>query len=151
MKTSNDFGDQTYWNRPSNGRKRNLMSKYASYKPKPKAESKVKAVKTHSSRSPSPTPSHASTIVSPSRSAHVVAHKSKQEEDDEKDEKSIVKIMKSKLPQFSNEADWEMSIFELSLVLDRVWPHADELDIVDYMTDPLPTPVCTTLYYVEQL
>ena len=59
--------------------------------------------------------------------------------------------MKSKLPQFSNEADWEMSIFELSLVLDRVWPHADELDIVDYMTDPLPTPVCTTLYYVEQL
>jgi hypothetical protein len=81
--------------------------------------------------------SSVSTIVSPSRSAHVVAHKSKQEEDDEKDEKSIVKIMKSKLPQFSNEADWEISIFELGLVLDRVWPHADELDIVDYMTSPL--------------
>ena len=42
--------------------------------------------------------------------------------------------MKSKLPQFSNEADWEISIFELGLVLDRVWPHKDQLDIVDYMT-----------------
>ncbi len=42
--------------------------------------------------------------------------------------------MKSKMPQFSNEVDWEMSIFELGLVLDRVWPHGDKLDIVDYMT-----------------
>ncbi len=42
--------------------------------------------------------------------------------------------MKSKLPQFSNESDWEMSIFELSLILDRVWPHKDELDIITYMT-----------------
>ena len=42
--------------------------------------------------------------------------------------------MKSKLPQFSNEVDWEMSIFELGLVLDRVWPHGDKLDIVHYMT-----------------
>jgi hypothetical protein len=64
----------------------------------------------------------------------MVAHKSKEEEDDDKDEKSIAKIMKSKLPQFSNEADWEISIFELGLVLDRVWPHKDQLDIIDYMT-----------------
>ena len=59
---------------------------------------------------------------------------SKEEENDEKDEKSIVKLMKSTMPKFSNEADWEMAIFELGLVLDRVWPHKDELDIMDYMT-----------------
>ena len=58
------------------------------------------------------------------------------EENDAKDEKSIVKLMKSKLPQFSNEADWEMAIFELSLVLDRVWPHKDDLNIMEYMTNP---------------
>jgi hypothetical protein len=56
------------------------------------------------------------------------------EENDAKDEKSIVKLMKSKLPQISNETDWEISIFELSLILDRIWPHKDELDILDYMT-----------------
>jgi hypothetical protein len=71
-----------------------------------------------------------------SRSAHILVPKSKDEENDEKDEKAVVKLMKSKLPQFSNEADWEISIFELGLVLDRVWPHKDELDIVDYMTSP---------------
>ena len=27
-----------------------------------------------------------------------------------------------------------MAVFELGLVLDRIWPHKDELDIVDYMT-----------------
>jgi hypothetical protein len=59
---------------------------------------------------------------------------SKEEENDEKDEKSIVKLMKSTLPKFSNEADWEMAIFELGLVLDRIWPHKDEMDIMDYMT-----------------
>jgi uncharacterized protein YihD (DUF1040 family) len=45
--------------------------------------------------------------------------------------------MKSKLPQFSNESDWEIAIFELGLILDRVWPHADELDIVEYMTSSI--------------
>jgi hypothetical protein len=60
--------------------------------------------------------------------------KSKEEENDEKDEKSIVKLMKSNLPKFSNEVDWEMAVFELGLVLDRIWPHKDELDIMDYMT-----------------
>jgi hypothetical protein len=33
---------------------------------------------------------------------------SKAEEDDAKDEKAIIKIMKSTLPQFTNETDWEM-------------------------------------------
>jgi len=59
-----------------------------------------------------------------------------EEEMDSKDEKAIVKLMKSTLPQFSNEADWEMAIFELSLVLDRVWPHKDNLNIMEYMTNP---------------
>jgi hypothetical protein len=140
MKTDNEFGDQTYWNRPTKGSRRRLPSKYTSFKPKSMAKSTGPAVSAKSpSRSPSPTPSQASsvsTIISPSRSAHKAAHKSKEEEDDDKDEKSIVKIMKCKLPQFSNEADWEISIFELGLVLDRVWPHADELDIVCYMTSP---------------
>ena len=58
------------------------------------------------------------------------------EDKDVKDEKSIVKLMKSTLPQFSNEGDWEMAMFELSLVLDRVWPHKDDLDIMEYMTNP---------------
>ncbi len=59
---------------------------------------------------------------------------SKEEENDIKDEKSIVKLMKSTLPKFSNEKDWEMAIFELGLVLNRIWPHKDEMDIMDYMT-----------------
>jgi hypothetical protein len=75
-------------------------------------------------------------VVSPSRTGHAQQPRSKEEENDAKDEKSIVKIMKSTLPQFSNEADWEISIFELSLVLDRVWPHKDAFDIMDYLTNP---------------
>ena len=171
MRTDNEFGDQTYWNRPVQGRQKKLVSKYGftlktstqlmpkAGKLKPKAEEAAAAkddsplhfIKSASrSRSPSPVPpttrprrpsspthsdtSSVKTVVSPSRSAHTVAHKSIEEENDDKDEKSIVKIMKSKLPQFSNEVDWEMSIFELGLVLDRVWPHADKLDIVEYMT-----------------
>jgi hypothetical protein len=59
---------------------------------------------------------------------------SREEDNDEKDEKAIVKLMKGTLPKFSNEADWEMAIFELGLILDRIWPHKDEMDIMDYMT-----------------
>ena len=152
MKTDNEFGAQTYWNRPTGtSRHRTLSSKYASLSLKSKAKPKATAAKAKTSsrspspttrikspsRSPSPTPSTTSsvkTVVSPHRSAHTAARKSKEEENDDKDEKSIVKIMKSTLPQFSNEADWEMAIFELGLILERVWPHADELDIIDYMT-----------------
>jgi hypothetical protein len=130
MRTANGFGDQTYWNRPTQGRQRKLPSKYPSLKPKPK-EAKARAPL----RSPSPTPSQSSTrtVISPSRSGQTPPM-SKEEENDAKDEKSIVKLMKSTQPKFSNEADWEMAIFELSLVLDRAWPHKDELDIMDYMT-----------------
>ena len=42
--------------------------------------------------------------------------------------------MKSTLPQFTNETDWELAIFELKLILARVWPHKDKMDITDYMT-----------------
>ena len=59
---------------------------------------------------------------------------SQEEENDDKDEKSIVKLMKSTLPTFSNETDWEMAIFELGLVMDRIWPHKDKMDIMEYMT-----------------
>jgi hypothetical protein len=132
MKTDNEFGAQTYWNRPTVGRLRKLPSKYPNIKPKVKAN-KAKS----STRSVSPTPSSTSTVsavISPSRSAHHHAANSSDEENDNKDEKTIVKLMKSKLPQISNENDWELSIFELSLILDRIWPHKDELDICDYMT-----------------
>jgi hypothetical protein len=132
MKTDNEFGDQTYWNRPTVGKQRKLPSKYPSLKPKVKTN-KAKS----STRSVSPTPSSTSsvsTVVSPSRSAHHHVALSSDEENDAKDEKTIVKLMKSKLPQISNEIDWELSIFELSLILDRIWPHKDELDICDYMT-----------------
>jgi hypothetical protein len=109
-----------------------LASKYLSLKPKTQ---KVK-VKTPP-RSPSPTPSQNTTrqVITPSRQVQQT-QKSKEEENDEKDEKSIVKIMKSTMPKFSNKADWEMTIFELGLVLDRVWPHKDEMDIMDYMITP---------------
>ena len=39
---------------------------------------------------------------------------------DGKDEAAMVKLMKSTLPLFSNEHDWEMASFELALILDRV-------------------------------
>ena len=42
--------------------------------------------------------------------------------------------MKNVLPQFSDESDWEMAIFELTLILERVWPHKDKLNIKNYMT-----------------
>ena len=134
-KTANGFGAQSYWNRPTKGRQRKLTPKFITNTRKAK-----QTTVNPPSRSPSPTPSQSPsqsskiTIVSPSRSAPQMPTMSKEEENDEKDEKSIVKLMKSTLPQFSNEVDWEMAIFELSLVLDRIWPHKDEMDITHYMT-----------------
>ncbi len=55
-----------------------------------------------------------------------------------KDDKAMVKLMKSTLPQFSNEHDWEMAAFELTLVLDRVWPHKQALDISEYLRTTYP-------------
>jgi hypothetical protein len=56
------------------------------------------------------------------------------EERDKKDDKAMAKLMKSILPQFSNEHDWEMGAFELALALDRIWPHKQELNITDYLS-----------------
>ena len=50
----------------------------------------------------------------------------------------MVKLMKSSLPHFSNENDWEMAAFELTLVLDRVWLHKHALDISDYLKTTYP-------------
>ncbi len=52
---------------------------------------------------------------------------------DKKDDAAMVKLMKSTLPLFSNEQDWEMASFELALILDRVWPHKTALDICHYL------------------
>ena len=143
MKKGNGFGDETYWNRQATSRQRRHLSKYTTLtlkvkKEAPKSLSPTTATRT-ATRSLSPTPSNqssVSTVVSPSRSAAQMPIRSKEEENDAKDEKAIVKLMKSTLPKFSNEADWEMAIFELGLVLDRVWPHKEEMDIMDYMTLP---------------
>ena len=48
-----------------------------------------------------------------------LGHTRKVEDDDAKDEKAIQKAMKGKLPEFSDEKDWETAIFELQLVLAR--------------------------------
>jgi hypothetical protein len=57
---------------------------------------------------------------------------------DKKDDAAMVKLMKSTLPLFSNEQDWEMASFELALVLDRVWPHKKALDICHYLQTTSP-------------
>ncbi len=150
MKTNNGFGDQTYWNRPAQGRSRKLPTKYPSIKAKTKA-ARVKTPSRSPSPTPSQTPSHtpchisnASTIVSPSRSARKQHQMSPEEENDDKDE-----IMKSTLPTFSNETDWEMAIFELGLVLDRIWPHKHEMDIMEYMTPHNPAVVTWNLGQID--
>ena len=161
--TSNAFGTQSYWNRPIGARAGRTKSKYASFKMKPRASPaggptsstlgstrspalsatsrqetetrhRVPPVKSRSSsRSSSPTSSNMSHAHLPASSlAH--AKRSQAEEDDAKDEKALIKIMKSTLPQFTNETDWELAIFELKLILARVWPHKDKMDITDYMT-----------------
>jgi hypothetical protein len=143
QKDANDFGAQTYWNRPTGRQRPRHTSKYASLKKKQSKRGAKTATPLlftggFSRPSTSPTPSQQSSSQSrlplPS-SAQTSKYKSKEEENDAKDDKAIQKIMKSTLPQFSDEKDWEIAIFELKLVLARVWPHRDELDITDYMTN----------------
>ena len=154
---ANGFGSQTYWNRPAGARVARRKSKYASLlgkplkrkapttpPPKARSPSPTLSIKSHpgsgplppriTSRPPSPTMSHTSHArLLPPSPIHT-ERKSKAEVDDAKDDKAILKIMKSTLPQFSNETDWELSIFELKLILARVWPHKDDMDIIEYMT-----------------
>ena len=150
----NDFGEQTYWNQqPTARRTQRLVSKYPSIKAKSiktakETKEKLKlqspprqATLKSPSRSPSPTNSLSQTSKFYNTSFNHSTLKNanyltREEEKDAKDEKSIMKLMKSSLPNFSNETDWETSIFELGLILDRVWPHKDDLDIMQYMTNP---------------
>ncbi len=103
---SNGFGEDTYWNRPTQGRARKLPSKYPNLKPR-KGNKALKPTEPNggprASRSPSPTISQMSTrtIVSPSRIGQQIQHTKIKSPEEEKDEKSIVKLMKSALPQFS--------------------------------------------------
>ncbi len=138
---TNGFGNKTYWNRPTGGRTRKLPTRYPSLKPRisNKKQSNRSETATGSrtksrtpSRSPSPTLSHVSlsnvfSRADPDASTRqrpysrpkvepLIPPISTDDEKDSKDEKSIVKLMKSTLPQFSNETDWEMAIFELGLM-----------------------------------
>ena len=140
---ANGFGSQTYWNRPAGVRIARRKLKYASLLGKPlqrkapatppltaRSPSPTLSIKSQpgsgplpprtKSRSPSPTTSHTSHGRLPPSSPIHAERKSKAEVDDAKDDKAILKIMKSTLPQFSNETDWELSIFELKLILARV-------------------------------
>ena len=154
----NGFGENTYWNRPIEGKGRRLRTKYPNM-PNIKAQTSKRSGTTTGTRKTSSPPRSTSPTLSqllsradmgigiyPRPIEHPGRRKEQpgqpppaldpEEEMDSKDEKAIVKLMKSTLPQFSNEADWEMAIFELSLVLDRVWPHKDNLNIMEYMTNP---------------
>ena len=102
LKEENDFGPSTYWNRTTGGR-RPRVSKYASLQKKV-AKRKGKPTPPPRSQTVSPTPSH---LSKPTSSVHSAKHTSTAEENDIKDEKAIQKLMKSKLPQFSDEKDWE--------------------------------------------
>jgi hypothetical protein len=99
LKEDNDFGPATYWNRPTSGRMPR-ESKYASLQ-KRVTRRKGKPTPPPGSRTISPAPSHVSKHTSLGGS--VVKHTSTAEENDVKDEKAIQKLMKSKLPLFSDE------------------------------------------------
>jgi hypothetical protein len=125
---NNDFGEQTYWNQQPTGRRtQRLAPSYPGIKAKTKEKIKLlKAKATEKlklespprqatlkspSRSPSPTnfrlsqtPKHYNTSFNTSKISNAT-HTSLEEEKDAKDEKSIMKLMKNTLPQFSNEAD----------------------------------------------
>ena len=162
---ANGFGSQTYWNRPAGVRASRRKSKYASIRrplqrkspavpPPPRLPSPTPSIKSPQgrgilpsrakSRSPSPTMLCTSNVRLPPSSLIHAEHKSKAEVDDAKDEKAILKLMKSTLPQFCNETDWELTIFELKLILARVWPHKDDMDIIEYMTRAIPYGTYTT-------
>jgi hypothetical protein len=119
----NDFGSATHWNRPTGGRMPRV-SKYASLQKKVATRRGKPTPPPTRSQTASPTPSQQSKHPSLEHSAK---HTSTAEENDAKDEKAIQKIMKSKLPQFSDEKDWEAAIFELKLILARVWPHGTKM------------------------
>jgi hypothetical protein len=110
LKDENDFGPSTYWKRPARTTRRH-RSKYANRKtlganrkdkptPPPTRSRSVPAPTR--SRTASPTPSQ---LFKHPSLTHSAKHTSTAEEMDAKDDKAIQKIMKSKLPCFSDEKD----------------------------------------------
>jgi hypothetical protein len=158
--SSNGFGTATYWNRPTARSRakrstRSLSPAQRTSSPPPPIKSFTQtapepprsfssnnasqingktAISSFLSATPSsPTPS-SSHPVHQSGSALQISHRQTlYDERDKQDDKAMVKLMKSALPQFSNEQDWEMASFELKLVLDRVWPHKQAMNISDYL------------------
>ncbi len=129
-------GESTYWERPGS---RSRERKGRSNSPNSSSQSKPANLKfdAHSTRRQS-SPSNIRKSISPTTQQMMGQMKLKQTQEeinDEKDEKAIVKLMKSTLPKFSDQRDWEVAMFELSLVLDRVWPYKDQMDILKYMDD----------------
>ena len=159
--SSNGFGSNTYWNRPTSSRSRSnrpsrsLSPAYRQFEanvtstaqalqstatvnsssvaqtaPVSTKHEDVKVTADHSlnlQRSRGVSRNHSDML------AFNTHFKDMEAELDTKDDKAMVKLMKSTLPQFSNEQDWEMAAFELSLVLDRVWPHKQLLDVTEYL------------------
>ena len=149
---NNGFGTDTYWNRPPETRRGRTESKGESPLQSPLqfsgGESKKEESKSpEKTRSTSPrkgfstmmglnAASSSSNTTQQQMQSTPMNPKTQQEEDDEKDEKSFLKLVKNVLPQYSDESDWEMAIFEITLILERVWPHKDKLNITNYMTQP---------------
>ena len=150
--SSNGFGSNTYWNRPTSRGRSNRPSR--SLSPAYRAPTDSSTTRTRGLQRPtSPLPtvpgndaptakgdpsliqsSSQGVSHTPFRDMSLHNHmKQRREELDVKDDKAMVKLMKSTLPHFSNEHDWEMAAFELTLVLDRVWPHKHALNITDYL------------------
>ena len=62
-----------------------------------------------------------------------------------KDEEDNYKSLK--IPQFSDETEWEAVVFELEINLDKAWKHKDDLDIVEYL---LGTPQTCAKEFIEK-
>ena len=163
--SSNGFGSNTYWNRPTSGSRSHRPSRSLSPHNRTSYErssfilnqpislptatvptsttssTKNDDVKVQAQQAQPSTYLQRSPGVSLTSRADMsqrIHMQDRQEELDEKDDKALVKLMKSTLPQFSNEHDWEMAAFELILVLDRVWPHKEALDITKYLKATYP-------------
>ena len=129
-------GESTYWERPGS---RSRERKGRSNSPNSSSQNKPANLKfdAHSTRR-QPSPPNIRKSISPTTQrtmSQMKLQQTQEEINDEKDEKAIVKLMKSTLPKFSDQRDWEVAMFELSLVLDRVWPYKDQMDILKYMDD----------------
>ena len=162
--SSNGFGSNTYWNRPTSGSRSHRPSRslsphnresYSISRPVINQPISLPTATVPTSNTSSTSnvdvkvqaqQAQTSTYLQRSPGVSLTSRadtsqrtmRDMQEELDTKDDKAMVKLMKSTLPQFSNEHDWEMAAFELTLVLDRVWPHKEVLDITQYLKTTYP-------------